>query len=199
MWMKASWVSLVIACAAACNYADAGGDQGTAKASTKGAKKTAPTAESCEARDALAQRHLKAFDDLDYNVFSNQKWARLSDSHSTDIAVYWPDGRKTTGMDPHVKDLEAMFVYAPDTRIKEHPIKVADGEWTAVMGIMEGTFSKPMPMPDGSEVKPTGKKFKLNMVTLGHWNKDGVMDQEYLFWDNQAFMDQIGLGKNKKK
>ena len=23
----------------------------------------------------------------------------------------------------------------------------------------------------------------------------GVMDEEYLFWDNQTFMNQIGLGK----
>ena len=32
------------------------------------------------------------------------------------------------------------------------------------------------------------------MATFGHW-KDGVMDEEYLFWDNQEFMKQIGLGK----
>jgi len=30
------------------------------------------------------------------------------------------------------------------------------------------------------------------MSTVGHW-KNGVMDKEYLFWDNQAFMKQIGL------
>jgi hypothetical protein len=30
------------------------------------------------------------------------------------------------------------------------------------------------------------------MCTVGHWN-DGVMDQEYLFWDNRAFMQQVGI------
>lgn len=30
------------------------------------------------------------------------------------------------------------------------------------------------------------------MVTVGHW-VDGVMDEEFLFWDNQAFLLQIGL------
>ena len=29
--------------------------------------------------------------------------------------------------------------------------------------------------------------------TIGHW-KDGTMDHEWLFWDNQDFMAQIGLG-----
>jgi hypothetical protein len=30
------------------------------------------------------------------------------------------------------------------------------------------------------------------MCTVGHW-KNGVMDEEYLFWDNQSYMKQIGL------
>ena len=88
-----------------------------------------------------------------------------------------------------------MFVWAPDTRIKEHPVKVAQGNWTAVIGIMEGTFTQPMPMPDGTSIPPTGKAYKIRMATFGHWNDQGVMDEEYLFWDNQEFMKQIGLGK----
>jgi len=30
------------------------------------------------------------------------------------------------------------------------------------------------------------------MATIGQW-KDGVMVEEWLFWDNQAFMKQVGL------
>jgi len=30
------------------------------------------------------------------------------------------------------------------------------------------------------------------MCTVGHW-KNGVMDEEYLFWDNLDFTKQIGL------
>jgi len=85
-----------------------------------------------------------------------------------------------------------MFVFAPDTRIKEHPIKIASGDWTAVTGVMEGTFPKPMPIGDGKTIAPTGKSFKLPMATIGHW-KNGTMDEEWLFWDNQAFMKQIGV------
>ena len=39
---------------------------------------------------------------------------------------------------------------------------------------------------------PTGKSFTLLMCTVGHW-KNGVMDEEYLFWDNQSGMKQIGV------
>ncbi len=145
-----------------------------------------------QAAEKLANEHLATFDTLDFDVFTNQKWDRLKESHGKDIKVHWPDGHFTTGIDKHIDDLKAMFVYAPDTRIQEHPIKVANGEWTSVVGVMEGTFTKPMPIGDGKEIAPTGKAFKLRMATVGHW-KDGVMDEEYLFWDNQTFMKQVGL------
>jgi predicted ester cyclase len=145
-------------------------------------------------REDLVAKHLKTFDELDYDVFSNQKWDRLSESHTDDIVVTWPDGHETKGIAKHIEDLKAMFVYAPDTKIAEHPIRFGSGEWTAVTGVMTGTFSKPMPTPDGKTIPPTGKSFKLTMVTIGHW-KDGKMDHEWLFWDNQEFMRQIGLAK----
>ena len=138
-------------------------------------------------------RNLATFDDLDFNVFSKQKWEQLQVSHAADIEVHWPDGRTTKGLGQHIDDLKKIFVFAPDTRITKHPIKIANGEWTAVMGILTGTFSQPMPTPDGKTISPTGKSFSLPMVTLGHWNAEGVMIEEYLFWDNLAFMKQIGL------
>jgi hypothetical protein len=140
--------------------------------------------------------NLKTFDTLDYIVFSNQEWVRLHESHSHDIKVNWPDGHFTTGIDKHIEDLKAMFVYAPDTRIKQHPIRFGNstGEWTCVTGVFEGTFTKPMPIGKGKSIKPTGKAFKMPMCTVGHW-KNGVMIEESLFWDNQTYMNQIGLGK----
>ena len=87
-----------------------------------------------------------------------------------------------------------MFVFAPDTRIKEHPIRLASGEWTAVTGVMAGKFSQPMPTPDGKAIAPTGKAFKLTMATIGRW-EDSTMAEEWLFWDNHEFMKQIGLAE----
>lgn len=138
------------------------------------------------------QANLANFDDLDFNVYSGQKWDQLGKSHAQDITVHWPDGRTTKGIEAHIEDLKGMFVFAPDTLIKEHPIKIASGEWTAVSGYIEGTFSQPMPIGEGKTISPTGKTFKLSMVTIGHW-RNGVMDEEWLMWDNQAFMKQIGL------
>ena len=52
---------------------------------------------------------------------------------------------------------------------------------------MEGTFTKSMPVAGGKSIALTGKSFKLIMCTVGHW-KNGVMDEEYLFWDNASYM-----------
>lgn len=142
--------------------------------------------------EKLGQERLKAFDTLDFDVFTHQKWNRLAETHSPNIRVYWPDGHMTVGLKQHIADLKAMFVYAPDTRIETHPIRIASGDWTSVVGVLQGTFTRPMPGPNGTSIPPTGKAFNIKMVTIGHW-KNGTMDAEYLFWDNLSFMKQLGL------
>jgi len=139
------------------------------------------------------EKRLQVFDTLDFDVFSNQKWDRLHESHAQDIVVTWPDGHEARGIDQHITDLKAMFEFAPDITIKTHPIRFGSGTWTTVTGVMTGTFTKPMPVPGGQAIAPTGKRFAIGMATIGHWH-NGTMDHEWLFWDNQDFMNQLGLG-----
>jgi hypothetical protein len=143
---------------------------------------------------ATVKKNLETFDELDFVVFSNQEWTRLHESHAQDVKVNWPDGHFTTGIKKHIEDLKAMFVYAPDTSIKVHTIKFGSDDYTSVIGVMTGTFTKPMPIGDGKFIQPTGKKFSINMCTVGHW-KDGVMVEEWLFWDNATYVKQIGIGQ----
>ena len=148
-----------------------------------------------EAQAPAVEKHLKVFDVLDFDVFSGQKWDRLGESHAKDIVVTWPDGHETKGIEKHIEDLKALFVYAPDIAIKAHPIRFGSGSWTTATGVMTGTFSKPMPIGDGKTIPPTGKRFAVGMATIAHWNANGQMDHEWLFWDGQDFMKQIGLAK----
>src|SRR6266705_2988487 len=89
--------------------------------------RTQTGADQCAAR-------LATFDTLDFDVFSNQKWTRLSESHANDIVVTWPDGHETSGIARHIEDLRGMFVYAPNTNIAVHPIRICSGDYTAVTG-----------------------------------------------------------------
>ncbi len=141
-------------------------------------------------------KNLTVFDTLDFVVYSKQQWDRLHESHSKDIIVHYPDGSITTGLDDHIKMLDPLFVFAPNTHIDVHPIKFGteNGEWTCVTGITQGTFSKPMDMGNGKSMPPTGKSFKMEMCTIGKW-KNGVMVEEWLFWDNYTMMKQIGVAQ----
>jgi hypothetical protein len=173
--------------------------------------------QATQAEFSTTSKNLKTFDTLDYVVFSNQEWTRLHESHSKDVIVNWPDGHHTNGIQKHIEDLSAMFVYAPDTNIKLHPVRFGvargasgsamtpDGKieahsldsgegFTCVTGVMTGTFSKPMPIGDGKFIQPTGKSFTLPMCTVGHW-KNGVMIEEWLYWDGATYMKQMGIGQ----
>jgi len=161
-----------------------------------GTKAGEPTPKPRDIPATLA-KNLANFDDLDFRVYTGQQWQDLHRSHTNDVVVHWPDGHQTKGIEKHIEDLKYMWTFAPDNRIKEHPARfgTADGEWTAVTGWLEGTFTKPMALPDGKSIAPTGKPYRIPMATIGHWGKDGVMFEEYLFWDNGEFMRQIGLAQ----
>ncbi|MFD5428829.1 ester cyclase [Streptomyces sp. NPDC127084] len=139
------------------------------------------------------RKHLEVFDELDFAIYSGQQWDRIGESHAQNIRVHWPDGHYTDGIDRHIADMKSQFVWAPDTRITEHPIRIAKDNLTSVTGVMQGTFTRPMPDGKGGFIQPTGKKFSINMATVGIWNKHAVMEEEFLFWDNLTFYRQIGL------
>jgi predicted ester cyclase len=143
---------------------------------------------------ASAQRNLQTFDTFDFEVFSNQQWARLQESHSLDVTVHWPCGRQTQGLEAHTKDLMNLLVHAPDTGIRTHPVRVASGDYTAVTGVMTGTFSKPMPTQDGGVIEPTGKQFSVSLCTIGRW-QDGVMVEKWLFYDSASYLRQMGVAQ----
>lgn len=142
-------------------------------------------------------KNLATFDELDFIVYSQQDWKNLHKSHANNIIVHYPDGHTTIGIPAHIAELDWMWTFAPDNRIEEHPVRfgTADAEWTAVIGALEGTFTKPMVLPNGTRVEPNGRKYKLPMATIGHWNKQGQMDTEYLFWDNADLMKQLGISE----
>ncbi|NNA88681.1 ester cyclase [Pseudomonas gessardii] len=145
-----------------------------------------------KAQEQTEQANLVNFADLDLRVYSGQKWDEVSKSHADNIIVHWPDGRQTVGIDPHIADMKGLFAFAPDTRIRTQSNKIAQGNLTSVTGVMEGTFTRPLRLPDGRTIAPTHKPFKYSMVTVARW-ENGKMAEEWLMWDNAEFLRQIGV------
>ena len=100
---------------------------------------------------AALAKNLANFDDLDFHVYTGQQWENLHKSNAQDIVVHYPDGHTTKGIPDHIKELKFMWTFAPDNRITEHPVRfgTADAEWTAVMGFLDGTFTKPTVLAHG--------------------------------------------------
>jgi predicted ester cyclase len=122
-------------------------------------------------------------------VLSKRRRDKLHRSHAEDVKVIWPGGHETRGMKKHIEDLCVMFEAMPDLAVTSHPVSFGSGNWTATIGVMEGTFTPPMPTEDGKTIAPSGKRLRLSMATIAHW-KDGRITEEYLLWDNAAFMQQ---------
>ncbi len=145
-----------------------------------------------ETEAKTVQANIERFDHLDFVSFNDQDWDVFSKLHHPDVLVGYSDGRETIGMDAHRPDVEFSFEYAPDIKITSHPITFGQGEWTAGTGVVEGTFTEPMHLPDGTVIEPTGNSFKYTMVTIAKW-QDGVITEEYLFWDNAEVARQLGI------
>lgn len=165
-----------------------------------------------EAEKVKVMANLTRIDQLDFDAYSKQDWKLFNEIHCEDVLVKFPDGHETKGLKQHDEDMAAMFVATPDIRVTAHPVSFGSGEWvstspdkraseqplttggwTATVGIVEATFTKPMPFGDKT-LPPTGKKLKLPMATIAHW-KNGCIAEEQIFLDNAAFMQQLGLAK----
>lgn len=171
---------------------------------------TTVAASATSQADVIKRMH--RFDQLDFDVFSKQDWKLFDEIHCPDVVVKFPDGHETHGIKKHQEDMIAMFGPTPDLRITAHPVSfgadewssttpdkrasaetMVRGAWTSTVGIMEGTFTQPMKIGD-KIIQPTGKKLKIPMSTVAHW-ENGCIAEEMLFWDNAAYMQQLGVAR----
>lgn len=143
------------------------------------------------AERAQTRNHLETFDELDLEAFNSRDMKRIGEIHADNVIVHNPDGTQTSPFPPHSKELQFLF----DTfefKVAEHIVGFGHGEWTAGISISEGRWAKPMTLPDGTVLQPTGKPVSLKIATIARW-ENGRIAEEYLFWDNAEWNRQIGL------
>jgi len=138
-----------------------------------------------------AQKNLATFDHLDFDSWNKKDYDLFAEIHAEDVRVVYPEGVETHGYAEHEKWAKDFFA-AFDSTISEHPIRLADGDWTSVVGEISITFARPLKMPDGKTIPPTKKTWKGRMCTVARW-KDGRIAEEFLFWDNAALQKGVGL------
>ncbi len=146
-----------------------------------------------EAEKKQVEKNLALFDELDLEAFNNRDFKRIEEIHGPNVKVYNTNNTLTEGWNPdHKGELEFLFTTFSDFDIYEHTIGFGAGNWTAGVSKSRGTFDTPMKLPNGKVIQPTGKKFDVRIATLAKW-KDGRIEEEWLFWDNEDWMRQIGV------
>jgi hypothetical protein len=128
--------------------------------------------------------------------WNSQDWDTFNKRHHEEVAVYWPgQPEPTRGLEAHQAEAEQYFRTFPDNRVGNRPYLVlfGEGDWTCSIANFTGTMTGPMAGPDGNEIQPTNKKFKVEFCTVAHWNEKGEITEEKLFYDLVGLMRQIGL------
>lgn len=102
--------------------------------------------------------------------------------------------RPTHGGDDHREEAKRFCAAFPDNRVRNRPYDVlfGDGDFTCFVTRFTGTFTAPLEQSDETFIEPTGERFDVLYSTAARW-KDGKIVEEYLFYDNGTFMNQIGL------
>lgn len=120
-----------------------------------------------EAIQQIERKNIKQFDDLDFVGWTGKNLKVFEDSHTSDVHV---EGIMTgEGLSKHSADAQTYYPMLKDgDGVTSHPIKIAEGDWTVVVGATQST------------VADTGAKAKGFMLTMAKW-RDGKIAEEYLF------------------
>jgi len=143
------------------------------------------------------ERNLELMQTLD-DAWNSQDWDTFDARHKTDVAVTWPGGAPATqGIHDHRQESIEFFKTFPDNKVGNRPYRTlfASGDWTCSIARLTGTMTGPMKGPNGTEIPPTGKSFAVDFCTVAHWDENGQIIEENLFYDLVGVMKQIGLSE----
>ena len=104
------------------------------------------------------------------------------------MPVFQPAEETAVGAHPMIDDglfkpFRSRAPYWGSTSWSELPATFAD---------FTGTMKCSMTMPDGTVILPTGKSFHIDFCTVAHWNEQGQIVEENLFYDLMGMLKQIG-------
>jgi ketosteroid isomerase-like protein len=141
------------------------------------------------------ERNMQLMQTLD-DAWNAQDLDTFDKRHREGVVVHWPGKPPTNGIEAHRQEAIEFFKTFPDQHLVNRPYRVffASGDWTCSIAHFTGTMTGPMQGPDGREIPPTGKAFEVDFCTVAHWDENGQIIEENLFYDLVTFMKQIGLG-----
>lgn len=141
------------------------------------------------------ERNMALMKTLD-DAWNSQDWETFKKRHAESVAVYWPaKPEPTRGRHAHEEEAKEFFKAFPDNKVHNDPYKIlfGQGDYTCSVAKFTGTMKGPMKGLDGKTIPPTNKKFEVEFCTVAHWNENGEILEEKLFYDLVSLLQQIGV------
>jgi len=139
---------------------------------------------SAEENAALARKIYELFNDHDFD--------RVLEYISEDAEIeLYPDGLSFRGREGFREMMAFHKAPFPDGTV-EVVRQLAGEEGVTNECVYRGAHTAPLPMPDGSEVPPTGRRIEVRFCEV--WRMEGGRVRcLYSYSDNLAAMQQLGL------
>jgi Predicted ester cyclase len=86
--------------------------------------------------------------------------------------------------------LSALRAAMPDF-VMAIDLVAVEGDYAATRRHFMGTFTQPMPSPDGM-LSPNDKPIYLELLNIFHFNEVGLVVEEWTQYDNLSLLTQLG-------
>ncbi|MGH8080211.1 MAG: ester cyclase [Lysobacter sp.] len=160
---------------------------------------------SWQAQQSYYARNKRIFAHGD-RAWNARDMAGFMDAHTPDVLVYQPGSLQPRhGRNAHQADMHTLFEVFPDIKLGpvkpdglvDYKMQVADGNWMAAISHMTGTFEKTLPFGAGKIIQPNGKRFGVDLATIARMTDEGMIAEEYLFYDQFLMFQQLELVEMK--
>ena len=121
----------------------------------------------------------------------SQDFAALGEIYASDAVAVTPDQGEVRGREPIVQYLKQFIEAFPDLQYES--LHAHESGNTAIdEGVVVGTNTQPLPMPNGDSLPPTGKQIRIRSVDVVTVDNGAVISHRFYF-DQMEFLGQLGL------
>jgi ketosteroid isomerase-like protein len=115
--------------------------------------------------------------------------------YADEAVMVTPDAGEVRGRDG-IGDYWRPFLEAiPDVSF-ESLRKYETGDTAIDEGWLTGTHTRPMRLPDGETIPPTGRQIKLRECDVATV-RDGTIREHHVYFDQAEFLEQLGMAPSQ--
>ncbi len=125
-----------------------------------------------------------------FDAFNQGNLAYIETAFKADFAAHNPFG--TLDRAGNAADLQRLRGALPDLTQTATQL-VTEGNWTAALYTIKGTFSGQYVNADGSSIPPTNQLLDLPAITFFRFDEQGLVAESFEVYDSLSFLTQLGL------